>query len=157
MRKVMVIAVSALALAGCDEPQTDEPETDASEVGLVGSWSCAQVLKDGTALIDVQYGEGGQLSAQIESSMERDAIPIELKGATTGTWELNGDTLTETYVEYKMLDMTVNGEPMTDAAVIQDIEQSLANRVGTSTVATLDEKILYLSNPDGAISCDRVG
>ena len=152
MRYLLVVSVAAIALAGCDKLKTGNSESD-----LIGSWSCSQSDEEGTAKVDMEYASGGRSSAQFNMSMVDNGAKIEFTGSGSGTWELEGDKLTEEVTKFTIIGMTVNGQQINDPAFKQNLENAMVDQITTSTVKSVDDDSLFLTSSSGPVSCSRKG
>ena len=152
MRGVLMVSIAGLALAGCDQLQQGNLESD-----LIGSWTCSESDDEGTAKIEMQYASGGRSSAQFNMTMNDNGSTVEFTGSGSGTWELDGDKLTEEVTKFTIIGMKVNGRPVNDPAFKQNLENAMVDQITTSTIKSVDDDSLFLKSASGPVSCSREG
>lgn len=169
MRIVLVLSIAALAGCGqipaedgdnSSEGEVEETADAGYEDDLIGGWSCTQKSEEGAAEIEIDYASGGRSSAQIELTFEEEGDTVEVLATGSGTWEVEGDKLTEEITKFTIIGATVDDKPVDDddaEAYADRLEEAMVGQVSTSTIKSLDQDSLFVDSSDGPVSCDRKG
>ena len=138
--RAALLLLAPLALSACRE----DPRAGL----LSGSWLCTAAPVDYSMAREVTYAEGGDLSGRIEIESTDGETPVAMAFAVDGTWQLDGDVLTETLETHRLMRFARNGDnvPLVElpAGFIGDVEGALAGGATVYMVETLTEQALAL-------------
>ena len=167
MRIFVISAFATLAACGnlstngspeADNVGSDDAATEgngSAQADILGTWTCSQTTKEGTATGEVTYASGGRTSTQMEMTIKVEGNTVELAATGSGTWEVEGDRLTEELNKFTILGATVNKAPVTDQSFINRFEESMEDQIITSTIKTLDDESLFVTSGDNNTTCSR--
>ncbi|RYG30688.1 MAG: hypothetical protein EON93_14335 [Burkholderiales bacterium] len=139
-RSGAVVAVMALALAGCGSPPP-APQ---------GKWACK--ADNGTLTLDVDYAADGSKTGTARMTQADGALDYDAQMKFQGIWKLTGDKLTES-MTVEVVSATSNGAPMADEA-----QAMLRNALGAeqvSTVKVTGPDAMALINDVYGLACTR--
>jgi hypothetical protein len=139
------LAISAIALASACSGGGKPPQ---------GTWACTTDAMGAKQTLNTTYAADGKTSGTGTIKVEQPGMAMDLKLSFTGTWKLEGDQLTEQMTDAKIVEGTMNGQPVPD-----ELKSSLVQGMGAQTVSTMkvegNKMTLTAPGSDATLNCTK--
>ena len=122
---------------------------------LVGNWECKYSANGMSFESDSTYLSNGRTSGNFVMSGSDSGNQLEMSGTYTGTWDLEGDQLTETAERMTIVTFSVNGRVVNDPALISRFEQSMVGQSDVAEIKALTSDTFVTSSSEGTTTCSR--
>ena len=88
-------------------------------------------------------------------SVVEQGVTVEIGGTMRGTWELEGDTLTEEITRVTLVSAEANGQQIPVSQLPPEFAEAMTESIGSSEIVSLDERQLVVRTDGIITSCDR--